>query len=74
MYGTLSFVASFLNKKIQQNYGSVSPLNLMMFQVSCGIILAFIMMFAKGINKPAFDKLANIGVEVPHMSTVAEHS
>lgn len=31
------------------------------------------MMTAKEFNKSAFDKLAGIGIDVPHMSTVHQH-
>ena len=74
VYGSLSFVASFLTKKINQEYGTVNPITGMMCQTFSGIMLALFMMFGKSVNKSAFDKLAGLGIEVPHMRIVYEHS
>ena len=69
IYGVLSFTTSFINKKLQVNYGSVSALNLMMGNCIVGLVLSIGMIALEELS-PGFFKMTRTGIQVPHFHVI----
>ena len=57
VYGSLSFLASFLNKKLLQRYETLSPVNSMMGQCFFGVVMSLVLIVMKDSNKFSLEKL-----------------
>ena len=73
VYGSLSFLASFLNKKLLHRYETLSPVNSMMCQCFFGVVMSLVLIAMKDSNKFSLEKLYTLGIEIPSSDVIYKH-
>ena len=72
IYAFSSGALTTTNKLIYTTYAKVTPLNLLLVQCVCNIMICSLLMIYKEVNPSAFRSLVKYGIVIPPISVIPE--